>query len=52
MTSSPAWPASARATASVVVPILMNSDEWPGTSAAAAAPISRLCGAATALRAS
>ncbi len=52
MTRRPEWPPSARATSSVVVPMVMNTEEWSGTSRAAASPISRLCGPAMSLRAS
>jgi hypothetical protein len=49
---SPEWPRSARATASVVVPILMNSEERSGIRSAAARAIAAFSGAASALRAS
>ena len=51
MTSSPSCEESARATSSVVVPMLMNSEQPLGTSAAAAAPIARFSAAATKRRA-
>src|SRR5271163_2450524 len=43
MTRSPEWPASALATSSVVVPILIRSEALSGTRRAAPSPISRLC---------
>jgi len=48
MTSNPDRPASAWATSSVVVPILMNSEELSSISRAAASPISRLWSAGVA----
>ena len=52
MTSRSSCEVSALATSSVVVPILMKSEQLFGISAAAAAPIARFSSAATKRRAS